>query len=126
MRDDGAGQPPKRPPPLPVPLSRRERRAMKKQRLKLIQGGKAPDAPQVDMSQPAGRFAFFLHDFIVRYFVAHPELERTAACAAALQVAAKFAVELGGNQTEFALAAEHFFAGEAAASQALHPPQGTP
>jgi hypothetical protein len=111
-------------PALPVPHNRASRRAMKRDRLKLIQGGKPPDAPKVDMSQPAGRFAFHLHEFIVRYVVANPDLERTAACAAALQVAGKFAVELGGNAEEFSMAAAHFFNGEAEARAALHPPDG--
>ena len=68
----------KKPPPPPVPLSRQQRRAMKKDRLKLIAGGKRAGAPSVDMSQPAGRFAFHLHEFIVRYMVRNPDLERTA------------------------------------------------
>jgi hypothetical protein len=101
----------------PVPLNRHQRRAMKGARMKLIEGGKRADAPAVDMSQPAGRFAFYLHEFIVRYFAANADLERTAACAAALQVAAKFAVELGGDTEQFAMAAQHFFDGEVQAGR---------
>lgn len=112
----------KKPVPMPVPMTRQQRRALKRGRMKLIEGGKRPDAPSVDMTQPAGRFAFFLHDFIVRYVAKNPDLERTAACAAAIQVAAKFAVELDGNEAEFAKAASHFFVGEWQARRGAPPP----
>lgn len=125
MTDDETNSKKRKAPPLPVPMTRQGRRAMKRDRLKLIQGGKPPDAPRVDMSQPAGRFAFHLHEFIVRYVVANPDLEKTAACAASLQVSAKFAVELGGNAEEFARAAEHFFGGEEAARQKGPPPEAS-
>jgi len=119
MTDDDAKSP-----KAPAPLNRQQRRALKRGRMKLIEGGKPADAPSVDMSQPAGRFAYHLHEFIVRYFAANPDLERTAACAAALQIAAKFAVELGGDTDQFAMAASHFFDGEAAARR--KPGGGTP
>lgn len=92
--------------------------------MKLIEGGKHPDAPSVDMSQPAGRFAFYLHEFIVRYVAKNPDLERTAACAAALQVAAKFAVELDGDEDGFVVAARHFFGGEYQARRGSPRPPG--
>lgn len=118
----------KKKPPAPqvVPLNRQQRRQQRKERMKLIQGGKHPDAPSVDMSQPAGRFAFYLHEFIVRYVAKNPDLEKTAACAAALQVAAKFAVELDGDEDGFVVAARHFFNGEWQARRgAQPPPKGT-
>jgi len=112
-------------PALPVPMTRQERRSMKRGRMKLIEGGKRPGAPSVDMTQPAGRFAFFLHEFIVRYMAKNADLDRTAACAAALQVAAKFAVELDGDEDGFVVAARHFFSGEWQARRgAPEPPQG--
>jgi hypothetical protein len=117
---------PKKKPPPPVGLNRAQRRALKGGRMKLIEGGKHPDAPSVDMSQPAGRFAFYLHEFIVRHFARNPDLDRTAACAAALQVAAKLAIELDGNEEGFVVAARHFFTGEWQARRgAPPPPKGT-
>lgn len=116
----------KKAPPMLVPMNRSQRRAMKRGRMKLIEGGKSPDAPSVDMTQPAGRFAFFLHEAIVQYMVRNPDLDRTAACAAALQVAAKFAVELDGDEDGFVVAARHFFNGEWQARRgAPPPPKGT-
>ena len=116
----------KRAPPPPVPMTRQQRRSMKRGRMKLIEGGKRPDAPSVDMTQPAGRFAFYLHEFIVRYVAKNPDLEKTAACAAALQVAAKFAVEVDGDEEGFAVAARHFFTGEWQARRGdPPPPKGT-
>lgn len=112
----------KPPPPQVVPLNRQQRRAQRKERMKLIQGGKDPDAPSVDMSQPAGRFAFYLHEFIVRYVAKNPDLEKTAACAAALQVASKFAVEVEGDEEGFVVAARHFFKGEWQARRGAQPP----
>jgi len=109
-------------PAVPTPLTRQQRRAMKRGRMKLIEGGKHPDAPSVDMSEPAGRFAFYLHEFIVRYVAKNPDLEKTAACAAALQVAAKFAVEVEGDEEGFAVAAKHFFNGEWQARRGAQPP----
>lgn len=107
-------------------MTRQQRRQMKRGRMKLIEGGKRPDAPSVDMSQPAGRFAFYLHDFIVHYVAKNPDLEKTAACAAALQVAAKFAVEVEGDEEGFAVAAKHFFNGEWQARRGAPPtPKGT-
>jgi hypothetical protein len=96
-------------------MNRAQRRAQKGKRLKMIQGDKPEDAPSVDMTQPAGRFAYHLHEFIVRYFVKNPDLAPTEACAAALQVAAKFGVEVGGDADGFVVAARHFFEGEEAA-----------
>lgn len=118
---------PKKKPPAPrivVPMTRQQRRAQKRGRLKLIAGGKPADAPHVDTSHPAGRFALSLHNFMTAYLVAHADLEPSALCAAALQIAAKFAVELGGNDEEFALAASHFFQGEAEARRKGPPPPG--
>lgn len=108
--------------PMPVPMTRQQRRQMKRSRMKLIEGGKRPDAPSVDMSQPAGRFAFYLHEFIVRYVAKNPDLEKTAACAAVLQVAAKFAVEVEGDEEGFTVAAKHFFNGEWQARRGAQPP----
>ncbi len=123
MTDDDSKK--KAPPPLPS-MNRAQRRALKGERMKLIEGGKRPDMPSVDMSQPAGRFAFHLHEFVVRYLVRNPDLERTAACAATLQVASKFAVELDGNEEGFAVAARHFFSGEWQARRgAPRPPKDT-
>lgn len=102
----------KKPQPPVLAMNRAQRRAQKGARMKLIRGGKRPDAPSVDMTQPAGRFAYHMHEFIVRYVAKNPDLERTAACAAALQVAAKFGVEAGGDEEGFAIAARHFFSGE--------------
>lgn len=102
----------KKPAPRAPAMNRAQRRAQKGERMKLIRGGKPADAPSVDMTQPAGRFAYYLHEFIVRYVAKNPDLERTAACAAALQVAAKFGVEVGGDAEGFAVAARHFFSGE--------------
>lgn len=115
----------KKAPRLPAPMNRSQRRALKRGRMKLIEGGKRPDAPSVDMSQPAGRFAFFLHEFIVRYMAKNADLDRTAACAAALQVASKFAVELDGDEDGFVVAARHFFSGEYQARRGGAPPKGT-
>ncbi len=112
----------KRPPPPVPPMNRAQRRARQGDRMKLIQGGKRPDAPSVDMTQPAGRFAYHLHEFIVRYVARNPDLEPTAACAAALQVAAKFGVEVGGDEEGFGVAARHFFAGEAEARRGAPDP----
>jgi hypothetical protein len=103
-------------------MNRAQRRAQNARRLRAIQGGKHPDAPSVDMTKPAGRFAFYLHDFITRYVAKNPDLAPTEACAAALQVAAKFGVELGGDEDGFVVAARHFFSGEEKARRAAPVP----
>lgn len=117
---------PKKPLPRPVPLNRKARRSMKRERLKLIQGGKLPEAPQVDMSTPAGHFAFALHQFMIRYLAQNPDLPQSDTCAAALQVAATFGVQMGGNATEFRMAAEHFFCREEEARDQSQSPPPTP
>lgn len=106
-----------RPPPPKVPsLNRHARRAGKRERLKLLQGGKRPDAPTLDTSTPAGRFAVSLHAFLANYAAAHPEAPESDLCAAALHVAAKFAVEIkDSNADDFGKAASSFFVGECVA-----------
>lgn len=112
--------------PSPAGMNRAQRRALKAGRMKLIEGGKHPDAPSVDMTKPAGRFAFHLHEFVVRYVARNPDLAPTEACAAALQVASKFAVELQGDEEGFVVAARHFFNGEWQARRGATPPPKDP
>lgn len=92
-------------------MNRQQRRAAAKGRLKVIQGEK-PAGNEVP-DTPAARFARSLHQYLVTYYAKHPDLARTEACAAALQVASGLALDVGGDREGFLIAAGHFYDGEA-------------
>lgn len=106
-------------------MNRKQRRAGRKDRFRMIEGGGEAPAPRADTSAPAGRFAVALDRFTKEHFAKNGDMDGMQACAVLLQVAAGIAVELDGNHDEFTKAAGHFFIEEFEARKSdTKPPSG--
>jgi len=105
-------------------MNRQERRArMKKMRMSVLRGGKKPDAPQVDASQPAGALAIRLDSFIQSQCMARPDF-KPVVLPVLLQMLAGLIVEQDAPETEVYMALETFVARERAARQPSPEPVG--
>lgn len=90
-------------------MNRAERRArMKQMRMKVLRGGKKPEAPQVDTSEPGGLLAVKLDGFIRHHCAADPRLDQQTVLAVLLQMSAALTAEMGAPVEEICLALETF------------------